>query len=78
MRVKAKNKLAGIYGSISNLRDDFLHKLSTRLIKENCIICIKDLRLANMLKNHKLDLTIISEFLLKIDDDIYGFRFFIS
>ncbi|QLE53229.1 IS200/IS605 family element transposase accessory protein TnpB (plasmid) [Nostoc sp. C057] len=57
-RVKAKNKLARTYQRITNLRDDFLHKLSTRLIKENSIICIEDLRVANMVKNHKLALSI--------------------
>ncbi|MEH2324989.1 MAG: IS200/IS605 family element RNA-guided endonuclease TnpB [Nostoc sp.] len=63
--VKAKIKLAQIYERITNLRDDFLHKLSTRLIKENSIICIvrgacrrQDLRVANMVKNHKLALSI--------------------
>ncbi|WP_338421240.1 IS200/IS605 family element RNA-guided endonuclease TnpB, partial [Nostoc parmelioides] len=57
-RVKAKIKLARTYEHITNLRDDFLHKLSTRLIKENSIICIEDLRVANMVKNHKLALSI--------------------
>ncbi len=71
-RVKAKIKLARTYERITNLRDDFLHKLSTRemrhgdtprwtlsrLIKENSIICIEDLRVANMVKNHKLALSI--------------------
>ncbi|UKP01018.1 IS200/IS605 family element RNA-guided endonuclease TnpB [Nostoc sp. UHCC 0870] len=57
-RVKAKTKLARSYERITNLRDDFLHKLSTRLIKENSIICIEDLRVVNMVKNHKLALSI--------------------
>jgi putative transposase len=57
-RVKAKTKLAQVYERITNLRDDFLHKLSTRLIKENSIICIENLRVANMVKNHKLALSI--------------------
>lgn len=57
-RVKAKTKLARIYERITNLKDDFLHKLSTRLIKENSIICIEDLRVANMVENHKLALSI--------------------
>jgi putative transposase len=57
-RVKAKIKLARSYERITNLRDDFLHKLSTRLIKENSIICIEDLRVANMVKNHKLALSL--------------------
>lgn len=57
-RVKAKTKLARIHERVTNLRDDFLHKLSTRLIRENSIICIEDLRVANMVKNHKLALSI--------------------
>ncbi|MUL35063.1 IS200/IS605 family element RNA-guided endonuclease TnpB [Gloeocapsopsis dulcis] len=58
-RVKAKTKLARVYERITNLRDDFVHKLSTRLIRENSIICIEDLRVANMVKNHKLALSIM-------------------
>lgn len=58
-RVKAKIKLARIYERITNLRDDFLHKLSTRLIKENSIICVEDLRVVNMVKNHKLAMSIL-------------------
>lgn len=58
-RLSAKTKLAQIHERISNLRDDFLHKLSTRLIRENSIICIEDLRVQNMVKNHKLALSIM-------------------
>jgi putative transposase len=57
-RVKTKTKLARIYERVTNLRDDFLHKLSTRIIRENSIICIEDLPVANMVKNHKLALSI--------------------
>jgi putative transposase len=58
-RAKVKTKLARIHERVTNLRDDFLHKLSTRLIRENSIICIEDLRVANMVKNHKLALSIM-------------------
>jgi putative transposase len=57
-RVKAKTKLARVYQSVTNRLDDFLHKLSTRLIKENAVICIEDLRVANMVKNRKLALSV--------------------
>ena len=50
----AKIKLAQVYEKITNLRDDFLHKLSTKLVKENSIICIEDLAIKNMSKNRKL------------------------
>lgn len=53
-RNKARIRVARQYEKISNQRKDFLHKLSTRLIKENDIICIEDLQIRNMVKNHKL------------------------
>ncbi|ADO59767.1 IS200/IS605 family element RNA-guided endonuclease TnpB [Paenibacillus polymyxa] len=51
---KAKQKVALIHERIANIRHDFLHKLSTKLIRENQTISIEHLRVANMLKNHKL------------------------
>lgn len=36
------------------MRNDFLHKLSTKLINENQVICLEDLSVKNMMKNHKL------------------------
>ena len=53
-RNKARIKVARQYERIANQRKDFLHKLSTQLIKERDIICIEDLQVANMVKNHKL------------------------
>lgn len=51
---KNKIKLADLHEKISNQRKDFLHKLSSKLINENQVIAIEDLRVSNMLKNHKL------------------------
>ena len=53
-RNKARLKVARLQEYISNQRKDFLQKLSTKLIKENDIICIEDLQVKNMVKNHKL------------------------
>ena len=53
-RNKARIKLARQYEKIANQRKDFLHKLSAKLIKNNDIICIEDLQVKNMMKNHKL------------------------
>ena len=53
-RVKAKTKLARVHERTANLRNDFLQKLSTRLIRDNAIICIEDLAVSNMAKNRKL------------------------
>ena len=53
-RNKARLKVAKLHQKISDQRTDFLHKLSTKLINENQVIVIEDLRVKNMLKNHKL------------------------
>ena len=51
---KQRIKVAKIYEKITNQRKDYLHKISTKLIRENQIICLEDLQVSNMLKNHKL------------------------
>lgn len=51
---KQRIKVAKIHEKIVNQRKDYLHKISTKLIKENQIICIEDLKVSNMVKNHKL------------------------
>ena len=51
---KAKLRLATAYEKLSNKRKDNLHKLTTKLIKENDIICIENLNVKGMTKNHKL------------------------
>jgi putative transposase len=71
-RVKAKIKLARTSERITNLRDDFLHKLSTRLIKENSVICVEDLRVANMVRNHKLAMSISDASWASPSQDKYG------
>ena len=58
-RNKARIKVARQFEKISNQRKDFLQKLSTQLIKENDIICIEDLQVKNMVKNHKLAQSIL-------------------
>ena len=51
---KQRLKIAKIHEKIANQRKDYLHKISTKLIRENQIICLEDLQVSNMLKNHKL------------------------
>lgn len=53
-RNKARIKVARLYEKISNQRKDFLQRLSTNIIRENDVICIEDLQVKNMVKNHKL------------------------
>lgn len=53
-RAKARRKVAKIHGRIADRRRDHLHKLSTRLVRENQVIAIEDLSVRNMVKNHSL------------------------
>ena len=51
---KQRVKVARCYKKIKNQRNDFLQKLSTKLINENQVICLEDLSAKGMQKNHKL------------------------
>ena len=51
---KQKKKVAKIHNKIRNKRKDFVNKLSTKIINNHDIICIEDLNIKGMLKNHKL------------------------
>jgi putative transposase len=53
-RAKARIKVARIQEHIANQRKDALHKLMTNLVKEYDVICVEDLAVENMVKNHKL------------------------
>lgn len=53
-REKCRVKVAKQHEKITNQRKDFLHKLSKRLINENQVICLEELRVKNMMGNHKL------------------------
>ncbi|KGA97785.1 transposase [Alkalihalobacillus alcalophilus ATCC 27647 = CGMCC 1.3604] len=51
---KQKHKVARLHERVRNQRDDFLHKLSTDIIKNHDLICIEDLNTKGMVRNHKL------------------------
>ncbi|QDY76090.1 RNA-guided endonuclease InsQ/TnpB family protein [Streptomyces qinzhouensis] len=53
-RAKARRKVAGIHARIADRRRDHLHKLTTRLVRENQTIVIEDLTVRNMVRNHTL------------------------
>ncbi len=53
-RYKARLKVAKVHAEISDARQDFLHKLTTRLVRENQTIAVEDLAVKNMVKNQKL------------------------
>lgn len=51
---KQRVKVARCHQKIKNQRNDFLQKLSTKLINENQVISLEDLSVKRMVKNHKL------------------------
>ncbi len=53
-RKKANKRVAILHEKIANQRQDFLHKTSTKLIRENQTICLENLGVSNMIKNHNL------------------------
>ncbi len=53
-REKARVKVARVHARIGDRRRDFLHKLATRLVRENQTVVIEDLCVRNMVRNHSL------------------------
>lgn len=53
-RLRQKLQLAKIHEKVTNIRKDHLHKVSTEIIKNHDVICIEDLAVKNMMKNHTL------------------------
>jgi putative transposase len=51
---KQRIVVARIHEKIANSRKDFLHKVTTKLVRENDVICVEDLNVYGMLKNRKL------------------------
>ena len=51
---KQRKQVALAHEKVLNQRDDFLHKQSLMLVRENQTICIEDLNVEGMLANHKL------------------------
>ncbi len=53
-RAKARLKVARIHARVADRRRDYQHKLSTRIIRENQVVCIESLTVKNMVQNHSL------------------------
>jgi putative transposase len=50
---KQKSRIARMYRKIADVRNDFLHKASTKLCKNHALICVEDLKIVNMTKSAK-------------------------
>lgn len=53
-RAKTKLKLAKLHAKVANIRNDELHKLTTRLVSQYGVIVIEDLNVKGMMANHGL------------------------
>lgn len=53
-REKARRKVARVHARITDRRRDFLHKLSTRIVRESQAVIIEDLSVRNMVRSHSL------------------------
>ena len=53
-REKARLKLARAYEKVTNCRTNFIHQVTSRIVRENQTIIIEDLNVSGMMKNHNL------------------------
>jgi putative transposase len=53
-RARARLKVARVYARIADRRRDHLHKVTTRLVRENQVIAVEDLTVSNLVKNRCL------------------------
>ena len=51
---RTKKKLVKLHEKVTNKRKDYLHKVSTKLVRENQTISLENLAVSNMIKNHNL------------------------
>ncbi len=54
----AKLKLARFHERIANRRADVIHKMTTTIARRYEIVCVEDLNVAGMVRNHKLALSL--------------------
>lgn len=59
-REKARIQLAKQYEKVRNCRSNFIHQVTSRIVRENQTIIIEDLNIKGMVKNHNLSKSILS------------------
>jgi len=69
-RKKANRKVGLLYEKVTNQRKDFLHKTTHHLITTYDTICLETLKVSNMIKNHKLALSLSDVSIGKFNDFI--------
>ncbi|MEU4268820.1 RNA-guided endonuclease TnpB family protein [Streptomyces sp. NPDC026092] len=53
-RGKARERIARLYATISDVRRDLLDQFTTRLVRENQVLVVEDLSIANLMRRAKL------------------------
>ncbi|WP_460914559.1 RNA-guided endonuclease TnpB family protein [Spirosoma areae] len=53
-RNKSRIRLARQHEKVTNQRNDFLHRVSTRIVRESQTVCVEKLNISGLMKNHKL------------------------
>ncbi|NEQ13832.1 MAG: IS200/IS605 family element transposase accessory protein TnpB, partial [Moorea sp. SIO3E2] len=53
-RRKARKIVAKVYERIGNVRQDYLHKLSRKIVDQNQVVVVENLNVKGMVRNHKL------------------------
>ena len=69
-REKARLRVAKVHAKVKDTRTDVLHKLSTRLIRENQTVILEDLNPSGMMKNRRLSRGISESWLAWFSDDV--------
>ena len=80
---KARKRVAKVHAKVKDTRTDFLHKLSTNIIRENQTIVLEDLNVSGMIKNRKLSKAISDmgwrtfRTMLEAKSEMYGREFIV-
>ncbi|MBW4650995.1 MAG: transposase [Kastovskya adunca ATA6-11-RM4] len=80
-RYKTRIRIAKAHNKIADIRKDFLHKLSTKIVSENQTIVLEDLNVSGMVKNRKLSRVISQQgwrdfrVLVEAKSEKYGRKF---